>query len=53
MMIDDADEQGTIMGADSGASSVFIGVTLDPRSLRCHIGPTYYSDRADHHEPQR
>jgi hypothetical protein len=38
--MDDADEKAPLMAADYGSSSVFIGVTLDPRPEMCHIGPT-------------
>jgi hypothetical protein len=53
MTRDDAEEKGTLMDADSGSSRMGIDVTLDPRPLRDHRGPTDDGDRADHHEPQR
>jgi hypothetical protein len=53
MTIDDADEKGTLMAADSGSSRVFICVTLDPRPLMYHIGLTRYGGRAHRHGPQR
>jgi hypothetical protein len=38
--MDDADEKGPLMAAESCPSRVFICVRRDPRPLRCHINPT-------------
>jgi hypothetical protein len=42
-MMDDADENGTLMDAESGPSSVFIGVSRDQRPLMCYREPTRYT----------
>lgn len=43
MTMDDADENGTLMDAESGPSSVFIGMSRDQRSLMYHVKPTRYT----------
>ena len=40
MTMDDADEKVHLMDAESGPSSVFIGVSRDQGTLLCHIEPT-------------
>ena len=40
MTMDEADEQVTLINAESGSSCVFILVHRDPPPLVCHIEPT-------------